>query len=459
MDQILILNLFKIPDKYFLNITLSSLIFFTFLSFCIFKSDATQDLEYTDMRIQNNLLQNKEVDQLILNVLLSDPVNLTNNKEDSIYGQIESFENNVYIVWQESVIESFPKHNYDIFFMKSEDRGKTFGKPINLSNNTAFSERPQIAVSKNKIFVAWSETPNSNNKHIVFTKSSDNGKTFSKSIILSNNSNSYNQEISVFNDNIYLVWQEAGQNKTGNDDDNKIVFKSSRDGGNTFTNSIELINNTKDSFPKVNSFDDNVYIAWNNEDKKNSGIFFTKSSDKGNNFDKIIKLSDENNFGESQIAVKENEVTVIWSGLLEKNIDNIYYVKSYDNGSIFSNPKKLSDKIIHPNNKNNFNELNEIIKHPVNIDVTNNNYISSVVWQNAFSKQNYDILLLLLTNHENISATLLNLSKNPSVSECPSISISDNDVYVIWEDYIGGNHEILFAKITIDNLILNDVRK
>ena len=75
-----------------------------------------------------------------------------------------------------------PEHNYDIFFIKSEDKGKTFGTPINLSNNTEFSERPQIAVSKNGIFIVWADTTNPNNKEIMFTKSLDNGKTFSNPI-------------------------------------------------------------------------------------------------------------------------------------------------------------------------------------------------------------------------------------------------------------------------------------
>ncbi|MGZ5511272.1 MAG: hypothetical protein ACXWFC_12495, partial [Nitrososphaeraceae archaeon] len=73
----------------------------------------------------------------------------------------------------------------------------------------------------------------------------------------------------------------------------------------------------------INSYDNYVYIVWNNENKKNSGIFFVKSSNKGNNFDEIIKLSNDNNFGESQIVFDENEVLVIWGGLLAKNIDNI----------------------------------------------------------------------------------------------------------------------------------------
>ena len=448
---------FRIINIFLNNSILTNMnyIFFIFvLSSLVYDYDinAIDETNVDDFQNMSSEKFKQNNDSKIINYPNSNITNLTNNKEDSIYGQIESFENNVYVVWQESVTESLPEHNYDIFFIKSEDKGKTFGIPMNLSNNTEFSERPQIAVSKNDIFIAWVDTTNSNNKEIMFTKSLDNGKTFSKVINLSNNSkNSYNQEISVFNENVYVVWQESVQNNTNDSNDN-IMFMSSTDSGNTFNNSIELINNTKDAFPKINSYDNYVYIVWNNENKKNSGIFFVKSSNKGNNFDEIIKLSNDNNFGESQIVVDENEVLVIWGGLLAKNIDNIYYVKSNDNGNTFTNSKTISEKIIGSNNTNEYNELNNIIKNPLNVEVTDNNKFSYVVWQNSFSKQNEDILLLLLTNQEeqeeNNYTKLLNLSNNPGVSECPSITISNNNIYVIWEDYIRGNHEILFAKIS-----------
>ncbi|MGE5862228.1 MAG: sialidase family protein, partial [Nitrososphaerales archaeon] len=380
-------------------------------------------------------------DSIIINYPNSNITNLTNNKEDSIYGQIAAFENDVYVVWQESVIESFPEHNYDIFFIKSEDKGKTFSMPINLSNNTEFSERPQMAVSKNGIFIVWTDTIKTNNKQIMFTKSEDNGTTFSKVISLSNNSkNSKNQEISAFDENVYVIWRESDQNNTDSDNNNSIIFKSSPDSGNTFNNSIELIKNTNDSFPKINSYGNNVYIVWNNENKKNSGLFFVKSSDKGNNFDKILKLSDYSNSGESQIAVDEDEVLVVWGGFLSKNISNIYYVKSNDNGNTFTGSKTISDNTIGSINTNDYNKLNNIINNPINVETTNNNLLY-VVWQNTFSNQNADILLLLNNQTDNTYTTkLLNLSNNTSFSECPSIAISNNNIYVIWEDFILGNH-------------------
>lgn len=405
---------------------------------------------YDDLQNSSPQYFEQTDDLTMTNYPNSNTTNLTNNSEDSIYGQIESFENNIYVVWQESVTETLPEHNYDIFFIKSEDNGKTFSKAINLSNSTEFSERPQIAVSKNGIFIVWTDTINPNNKEIIFTKSEDNGKTFSKAVNISNNSkNSSSQEISVFNENVYVVWQESDKSNIGEGNEGNIILIKSIDGGNTFKDSILLVNNTIDAFPKIDSYGNNVYIVWNNENKNSSGLFLVKSSDKGNNFDEVIKLSVDNNFGESQISVNKNEVLISWGGLLTKNIDNIHYVKSNDNGNTFTDANTVSERIIGFNDRNNYTKSDNIIKNPVNVEIASYNNLTFVAWQNSFSKQNEDILLLLLNNQKqkNDYERLSNLSNNPSVSECPSITISNNNIYVIWEDYISGNHEILFTKI------------
>jgi hypothetical protein len=430
----------------FIFVVLTSLAYdYDIVAFDVRNNDKFQNNVFEKMK-QNN-------DIPIINYPNSNITNLTNNHEDSIYGQVAAFENNVYVVWQESVTESLPEHNYDIFFIKSEDKGRSFSNPINLSNNLEYSERPQIAVSKNGIFLVWADkVKNNNNKQIMFTKSEDNGTTFSKVINLSNNSkNSDNPEISAFNENVYVIWRESDQNITNtNNNSNSIVFKNSLDSGNTFNNSIELIKNTIEAFPKINSYGNNVYTVWNNENKNNSGLFLVKSSDKGNNFNKIIKLSDHSNSGESQIVVDKNEILVVWGGILSKNVDNIYSVISNDNGNTFTSSKTISDKTTKISNINDYNNLNEIMNNPINVEATNNN-LSFVSWQNTFSNENADILLLLLNNQtdNNDTMKLFNLSNNTSFSECPSITIDNNNVYVIWEDFISGNHEILFANIPL----------
>ncbi|HEU4482322.1 MAG TPA: sialidase family protein [Nitrososphaeraceae archaeon] len=183
-------------------ILLSSLIYFNEI-FAINENNKKLILNGSLRTLDNN---NNNVP--VLGHTFSNITNITNNNYDSVYAQIAAIDNYVYVVWQESVTDNSNEKNYEVYFKKSEDQGNTFSKAINLSNNTGFSEHPQIAVSKNGIFIVWADNTNSNNTEIMFTKSLDNGTTFGEVRNLSNNSkNSNNQEISVYDENVYVVWQ------------------------------------------------------------------------------------------------------------------------------------------------------------------------------------------------------------------------------------------------------------
>jgi hypothetical protein len=383
-------------------------------------------------------------------IVFSNVTNITNNQKDSVYAQIVAKDNNVYIVWQESVTEKPNEKNYDIFFIKSEDNGTTFSKPINLSNNSGFSEHPQIAISKNGIFVVWGDNTDSNNTEIMFTKSEDNGTTFSKVMNLSNSlQTSNNQEISAFDENVYVVWQDIDQNSNQN---SSIIFKRSIDSGNTFNDAIELANNTNNAYPKVNSYREHVYVVWNSEDSnsgsengENSGLFFVKSSDKGNNFENSIRIA-HYNFGESQIAVNASDVFVVWGGLHAKNIKDIYFVQSDDNGTTFTDPYIISEKVTAiTQSKNNTNLTDKIINHPTNVEISHDNP-SYIVWQDKVSQENQDIFIASNIKNDFQSANIVNLSNNTGISECPQIAVSKNYVHVIWEDITPGNHEIFYTR-------------
>ena len=56
---------------------------------------------------------------------------------------------NAYVIWQDDT----PGGNNEIFFRASQDLGT-----INVSNNTGFSARPQIAVSGNNVYVTWQDS-------------------------------------------------------------------------------------------------------------------------------------------------------------------------------------------------------------------------------------------------------------------------------------------------------------
>lgn len=422
-------------------------------------------------------------------VTFGDPINISNNTRDSVYSQITTYKNNVYVVWEEDtvadstinkpVLPTSGSTNYDIYFKKSTDGGVTFSKAINISTNPGFSQHPQISVSGSNVYLAWTDDT-SYNKEILFRMSSDEGNSFGKTIRLSDGiGESYNQEISSYGNNVYVVWENkyddpnhitltGNTNTTNNVSDVKdfygvnnkrILFKASADRGNSFKN-IETITTDlmgiADLYPKIAASGNYVYLTWsvgmptsrvedrvgvygnNNNNNSNSnnieqrqGIYFTRSYDNGGNFSNAVKLnSDASRAGESQIAASGNQVYVVWSGNSDNLIPNdLYFIKSTDNGTSFTAESSLSKK----------SSLNAELA----ID-GNNVYI---IWQDFLRPKNQEILIKRSTDGGNtFTDTSTNISNNKGTSECPSISISKDNIYTMWEDDTPGNHEIYFSR-------------
>ena len=405
---------------------------------------------------------------------VTEPVNLSNNIKDSVYAQIASHEKNVYMVWQENDPDSQDKQgysqydnkrNYDILIKKSTDGGLTFGKQINLSNNRGFSEHPQIAVSGDTVHVAWIDNTLSKTKDVLYQKSTDGGATFSEVTNLSNgtDADSDNLEIAVAGNNVYAVWQETGLQivdyqdlkDAGPTNNNSIVgtlsnssisVRSSNDDGNTFKDTLTLSNNAFKSYPKVSAFENSAYVVWNvgiisadansiNSVRNNTddGIFFARTLDEGSTFSDSKRLNKEvNSIGESQIASQGNNIYVVWGGNPDdKVVGDLIFTKSIDGGESFSNPLTLEEG----------NTLN------VEVATVRDNTVY-VAWQAHVSNNNEEILI---KKSSDAGTTFfdgyLNISNNVGISECTSISVSDdNTVYLAWEDDTYGNHEILFAK-------------
>ena len=362
-------------------------------------------------------------------VVFENATNLTNNPMDSVYGQVAAWNNNVYMLWQDSMPPGYT--NYDIFIKSSNDKGTTFGSPVNLSNNSGFSEHPQIAAYDNNVYAIWADDT-SGNREVFFTRSEDNSTSFDKIKNLSNNtSDSFNQEIAVFGDNVYVVWLDQDEA-----DNTNILLKASFDGGTTFGRTVHISSNAnQETFPKIAAYEDSVYIAWNMagdnvDERDNEGLFFVRSLDGGNTFDNIIKLNHENDFGELQVAAFDETVYVVSGGIHSVDVNGVFFTKSIDGGRSFSEPVTIDG--------------NATFVNPLNVEVGAYDEQFSYVAAQVTVLGNEEILLLEMTGND--STRVINLSNNPKISECPSIAMAGDNIYVVWEDMTPGNHEILYAK-------------
>ena len=94
---------------------------------------------------------------------------LSDNIDDSVYSEVASSGDNLYVVWEQSLRDPNAK-NYDIFFMVSNNGGINISDPVNLSNNKGFSEHPQISATENSVCILWIGDSNET-RQILFRKS------------------------------------------------------------------------------------------------------------------------------------------------------------------------------------------------------------------------------------------------------------------------------------------------
>jgi hypothetical protein len=419
---------------------------------------------------QNSFAQSDGNNNISANqVRFTEPVNLTNNARDSVYAQVASSGDNVYIVWQENPPSGFASQgdgliNYEILMKKSVDGGQSFGDETNLSNNPGFSEHPQISASGNNVYVSWidnsppdsSSSQTGDNKKIMFKKSTDAGNTFGETITLSDvqAADSSNLEMAAAGNNVYAVWQVTPLPQQPNAVQESvqpvgIFLATSSDNGETFQEAKSLSENVLKSYPKVAAYQSKVYVIWNvgiigdntNAENNNSdsntgnGIYLTKSFDSGNTFDDTIKLSaDWNSVGESQIAASGDSVYVVWGGNPDEKVaGNLFYTSSLDNGASFSPARTLTERTT----------LNAEV---ASADNGNEVYLA---WQGVLPDDNEEIYIKKSTDSgATFTEISQNVSNNEGISECTSISISEDPkkVYLAWEDSPSGNHEILYAR-------------
>jgi hypothetical protein len=101
------------------------------------------------------------------------------------FAPIATSGNNVYIAWW-----SNKTGNDEIMFRASTDNGKTFGDKINLSNSTDRSVDAEIAAQGSSVYVTWWEEVQKGTEETrqpVFKASTDNGKTFGDTFVLTTN--------------------------------------------------------------------------------------------------------------------------------------------------------------------------------------------------------------------------------------------------------------------------------
>ena len=263
---------------------------------------------------------------------------------------------------------------------------------------------------------------------------SQQGQDSSTQNISNNPGNSTDAQITLYQNNVYLVWTG---DTTGNGD---IYFKRSVDNGTTFGSAENLSNNPGNSTDaQITLYQNNVYLVWTDDTTGNGDIYFKRSVDNGTTFAETENLSTNNTSSSSgaQISAVGKNVYVVWQDKVSGSND-IYYRHSNNTGERFRGVSELSKTI---------SVDGESALYPQISAIGNNVY---VVWQDKVSGSN-EIFLRESNDGGNKFSGIKNLSRNNTGdSITPRIASSGNNVFVAWTDSEPGKAQI-FARASADN--------
>lgn len=180
--------------------------------------------------------------------------------------------NYIYVVWNDCIEKDTPTWEYDIFFTRSTNNGVTWSPGLNISNSKVASF-PKIATDSNgNIYVVYDDDIFSV-PTLKFIFSTDHGVTWSQPQNLTSSPNQSRRADIVVDaaDNINIVFKNLS-NGIWN-----IHFRRSIDLGINWENPINLSNNTSTSdhpYSPAISVDGfgNVYVVWDHTDNV---IYFT----------------------------------------------------------------------------------------------------------------------------------------------------------------------------------------
>ncbi|MFZ4592013.1 MAG: T9SS type A sorting domain-containing protein [Ignavibacteria bacterium] len=300
-------------------------------AWCVASSGSFVHVVWYDNRIGNDEIYYKRSTNGGLN--WESDIRLTNNASSSQTPSIAVFGTNVHIVWEDN-----RDGNDEIYYKLSTNAGANWGADTRLTNNSADSWYPSIAVTGTVVHVVWKDNREFYDK-IYYKRSTDGGLNWEADTRLTNtNAMSIYPSVAVSSSFVHVVWYD---NRDGNDE---IYYKRSTDGGLSWGTDIRLTNNTAYSItPSIGVSGSFVYIVWPDIRDGNYEIYYKRSTDSGINWEADTRLT--NSAGSSYFsstAISGSDIHVVWRDTRDGN-DEIYYKRSTNAGANWEEDTRLTN--------------------------------------------------------------------------------------------------------------------
>jgi hypothetical protein len=418
----------------------------------------------SNINLHNSELMFKKIDKDSKSY--TNTMDISNTSGISNIIKLRNSENNVYITWEDKQAD-----HWKLLFRKSQDNGKKFGNIINLSETTGNVHLHDLSALGKKVFVVWAanENTSSTNKDVFFRKSLDYGDSFSDTTnLINSNDDSLDPHMATnYNGSLlYIVWTECDIKQ--DDPICSIVFTKSLDQGNTFTipkkvsnsnlplhrtmNHTAIDNTTNSAYSsvqdtylfndptvqeRINSINPTVfttldgkivYILWEQAKFGEGGseIFLTVSLNYGKSFNSTINLSNTSGFSRlAQGQLVGMDLYVAWSDTLEHN-------KTFDVMLRKIDPKNMTGEVINLSNNTG---------NSVSPDILVSNDRIYVVWSDDTNKASISLWSDDISGSSAMGRTMTDEQVEIYIN--PIIFDTEGKIWIAWTEYNDDIHKIV----------------
>ena len=338
-------------------------------------------------------------------------------------------------------------NNQEVFYTQSSDGGHVWTSPVNVSNSPVATSHPDVAIeSGGAIDVVWSDTKaGEKSPDIFFACSNDKGKTWSTPVDISNTPGlSSDPALAVGPDDvIHVVWTDTSKGEKNKD----IYYVSSSDHGKTWAKDpllpAEDISNTPGAStePAIAVDTSSVpHAVWLDASvgETHPDIFYVRKENgtwtKPTNVSHSPRMSDHPSVG----CGADGKVYVTWLDYSQKPTAPDIWCAMCGKTGHFEKPINISN-------------TPGVSGEPV-VTSDSTGRVAFVWTDTSKTFKKSDIFSRISNDGGNDFTTVMDLSNTPGVSKHPDVVISDNKIFVIWEEVEAGKSLLKIASLGMDNL-------